>query len=121
MSEKEAINKELGHLLKGLALTQEQQDFFESMYQRKINREGAKMTSKLLRIRYGLHGNHKEMVIEWDGCDQVNTVLSALVKTLNLPVTQSVNLIEHGIDDVFFYDEESQKWEEIPAKWLVKA
>lgn len=41
------------------------------------------MTNKQLRIHYGFHGKHKEKIIEWDGCDQINTVLSALVEDLN--------------------------------------
>lgn len=116
-----ASAQELDHFLENLGLTQEQRGFVESMYQDNTHNDGVKMTSKQLRLRYGLHGNHKEMVIAWDGCEQVNTILSALVNALNLQVTQSVNLIEHGIDDVFFFDEVSNKWEEIPTKWLVKA
>jgi hypothetical protein len=34
---------------------------------------------------------------------------------------RNVNLIEHGVDDVFYFDEESQEWLEIPSKWLVNA
>lgn len=79
------------------------------------------MTNKQLRIHYGFHGKHKEKIIEWDGCDQINTVLSALVEDLNIPTaTQTVNLLEHGIDDVFFFDEVSKKWEEIPTKMVGK-
>jgi len=103
-------------------LTGEQRDFVESMYQDNTNSRGMVMTNKQLRIHYGFHGKHKEKIIEWDGCDQINTVLSALVEDLNIPTaTQTVNLLEHGIDDVFFFDEVSKKWEEIPTKWLARA
>lgn len=60
--------------------------------------------------------------VAWDGNDQVNSVLAVLIEELSLPIGEKpVNLIEHGVDDVFFYDEESQKWLEIPPKWLIKA
>lgn len=52
----------------------------------------------------------------------MNSVLAVLIEELSLPIGEKpVNLIEHGVDDVFFYDEESQKWLEIPPKWLIKA
>lgn len=122
MLDKESIQRELALLFETLALTGEQRDFVESMYQDNTNSTGMVMINKQLRIRYGLNGKHKEKVIEWDGCDQINTVLSALVEDLNITTTtQTVNLLEHGINDVFFFDEVSNKWEEIPPKWLVKA
>ena len=72
------------------------------------------MTNKQLRIRYGFHGKHMEKNVAWDGNDQVNSVLAVLIEELSLPIGEKpVNLIEHGVDDVFFYDEESQKWLEI--------
>lgn len=120
--QEESPKEELERLLEELALTQEQRDFVESMYQDNTVGKGRVMTNKQLRIRYGLHGKYKEKVIEWDGCDQINTVLSVLVEDLNLStITQTVNLLEHGIDDVFLFDEVSKKWEEIPTKWLVRA
>ncbi len=80
------------------------------------------MTNKQLRIRYGFHGKHMEKNVARDGNDQVNSVLAVLIEELSLPIGEKpVNLIEHGVDDVFFYDEESQKWLEIPPKWLIKA
>ncbi|HBW8085145.1 TPA: hypothetical protein MFH09_004835 [Klebsiella pneumoniae] len=122
MPDKESIQRELALLLATLALTGEQRDFVESMYQDNTSSRGMVMTNKQLRIRYGLRGKHKEKVIEWDGCDQINKVLSVLVEDLNLPtIPQTVNLLEHGIDDVFYFDEVSKKWEEIPTKWLARA
>lgn len=81
------------------------------------------MTNKQLRIRYGFHGKHMEKkMLPGMANDQVNSVLAVLIEELSLPIGERpVNLIEHGVDDVFFYDEESQKWLEIPPKWLIKA
>ncbi|EPK3802970.1 hypothetical protein NEN34_23025 [Enterobacter cloacae] len=122
MSDKESIRRELTLLLEILALTGEQRDFVESIYQDNANSRGMVMTNKQLRIRYGFHGKHMEKNVAWDGNDQVNSVLAVLIEELSLPIGEKpVNLIEHGVDDVFFYDEESQKWLEIPPKWLNKA
>lgn len=80
------------------------------------------MINKQLYIRYGFHGKHMEKNVAWNGNDQVNSVLAALIEELSLPMSEKpVNLIENGVDDVFFYDEDSQRWEEIPTKWLIKA
>ncbi len=90
-------------MLEILALTGEQRDFVESMYQDNANSRGMVMTNKQLRIRYGFHGKHMEKNVAWDGNDQVNSVLAVLIEELSLPIGEKpVNLIEHGVDDVFF-------------------
>lgn len=47
-------------MLEILALTGEQRDFIESIYQDNANSRGMVMTNKQLRIRYGFHGKHME-------------------------------------------------------------
>ncbi len=32
-----------------------------------------------------------------------------------------INLLEHGIDDVFFFDDEIDNWQEISTNWLTDA
>jgi len=90
---------------------------------------------KTVNIRYNFKGKPAESAYQFDGFDLINSVLAHLV-TLHVEPTlipaqerfensgtrniqPNVNLIEHGIDDVFYFDEESQKWLEIPTKWLV--
>lgn len=63
MSDKESIRRELTLLLEILALTGEQRDFVESMYQDNANSRGMVMTNKQLRIRYGFHGKHMEKML----------------------------------------------------------
>jgi len=53
-------------LLEILALTGEQRDFVESMYQDNANSRGMVMTNKQLRIRYGFHGKHMEKNVACD-------------------------------------------------------
>lgn len=91
--------------------------------------------SKEIKIRYTLKGEPVEVVYQFDGFDMVNSVLAHLVSLHVEPnlipaqerfenggkrnIQRNVNLIEHGIDDVFYFDEENQKWLEMPTKWLV--
>lgn len=90
---------------------------------------------KTVNVRYNLKGKPAESAYQFDGFDLINSDLAHLVSLHvepNLSPVQerfenggtrnthpNVNLIEHGIDDVFYFDEESQKWLEIPTKWLV--
>ncbi|QJT82449.1 hypothetical protein [Kosakonia sp. MUSA4] len=90
---------------------------------------------KKLQIRYTLRGEPVELVFQWAGFDVVNSILTHLVSLHVEPnlipaqertgnggtrnIQKDINLIEHGIDDVSYFDEESQKWLEIPTKWLV--
>jgi len=92
---------------------------------------------KNVHVRYTLKGKPVELVYQWDGFDVVNSILAHLVSLHVEPnlipaqerkgnggtrnIQKDINLIEHGIDDVFYFDEESQEWLEIPSKWLVKA
>lgn len=92
---------------------------------------------KAVQIRYTLKGEPVEVVYQWDGFDVVNSILAHLVSLHVEPnlipaqermgnggirnIQKDINLMDHGINDVFFFDEVSSKWEEIPAKWLAKA
>ncbi|HEI8290722.1 TPA: hypothetical protein SLE00_000308 [Citrobacter koseri] len=92
---------------------------------------------KTVKVRYNFKGKPAESAFQFDGFDLINSVLAHLV-TLHVEPTlipaqermenggirntqRDINLIEYGVDDVFFFDELTNKWEEIPAKWLVKA
>ncbi|HDS2210078.1 TPA: hypothetical protein QIC36_002519 [Klebsiella aerogenes] len=93
--------------------------------------------SREIKIRYTLTGEPVELVYQFDGFDLVNSILTHLVSLHIEPnlipaqeriedggirnTQRNVNLIEHGVDDVFYFDEESQEWLEIPSKWLVNA
>ncbi len=92
---------------------------------------------KTVNIRYNFKGKPAESSYQFDGVDLINSILAHLVDLHVEPVLipaqerkenggirniqREINLIEHGVDDVFFFDEVTNKWEEIPAKWLVKA
>lgn len=92
---------------------------------------------KTVQIRYSLKGEPVVVVYQWDGFDMVNSILAYLVSLHVEPnlipaqecmenggirnTQKEINLIEHGIDDVFFFNEESKIWEEIPTNWLRKA
>lgn len=92
---------------------------------------------KTVNIRYNFKGKPAETAYQFDGVDLINSVLAHLVALHVEPTLipaqermenggtrntqRDINLIEHGVDDVFFFDEVTNKWEEIPAKWLVKA
>lgn len=93
--------------------------------------------SREMKIRYTLKGEPVEPVYQCDGFDLVNNILVYLfslhVEPNLIPAQErngnggirntqlNVNLIEHSIDYVFYFDEESQEWLEIPSKWLVNA
>lgn len=92
---------------------------------------------KTVNIRYNFKGKPAESSYQFDGVDLINSILAHLVDLHVEPVLipaqerkenggirniqREINLIEHSVDDVFFFDEVTNKWEEIPAKWLVKA
>ncbi|MGF6423489.1 hypothetical protein ABIE11_003005 [Lelliottia sp. 489] len=92
---------------------------------------------KTVNIRYNFKGKPAESAYQFDGVDLINSVLAHLVnlhvEPTHIPAQErmenggirntqrNVNLIEHGVDDVFYFDEESQEWLEIPSKWLVNA
>ncbi|HFU8892744.1 TPA: hypothetical protein ACH7HJ_000922 [Escherichia coli] len=92
---------------------------------------------KTVNIRYNFKGKPAESAYQFDGFDLINSILAHLVSLHVEPnlipaqertgnggtrnIHKDINLIEHGIDDVFYFDEESQEWLEIPSKWLVKA
>ena len=92
---------------------------------------------KTVNIRYNFKGKPAESAYQFDGVDLINSVLGHLVnlhvEPTHIPAQErmenggirntqrNVNLIEHGVDDVFYFDEESQEWLEIPSKWLVNA
>lgn len=92
---------------------------------------------KTVNIRYSFKGKPAESAYQFDGFDLINSVLAHLI-TLHVEPTlipaqermensgirntqRDINLIELGVDDVFFFDEVTNKWEEIPVKWLVNA
>ncbi|HDT0668901.1 TPA: hypothetical protein QIB91_001767 [Klebsiella aerogenes] len=93
--------------------------------------------TKEIKICYTLKGEPVELVYQFDGFDLVNSIVAHLVSLHVEPnlipaqernenggirnTQRNVNLIEHGVDDVFYFDDESQKWLEIPSKWLVNA
>ncbi|EPK7573457.1 MULTISPECIES: hypothetical protein [Klebsiella] len=90
--------------------------------------------SKELKVRYTRGREQFEKSFPWDGCAPVDSALTCLVEEHNLVTLipaqervalggirnlhKPVNLLEHGFDDVFFYDDEINKWERIPDKWL---
>ncbi|MBT2051084.1 MULTISPECIES: hypothetical protein [Enterobacter] len=92
---------------------------------------------KTVNIRYNFKGKPAESAYQFDGVDLINSVLGHLVnlhvEPTHIPaqermenggtrnIQKDINLIEHGVDDVFYFDEESQEWLEIPSKWLVNA
>lgn len=92
---------------------------------------------KELQVRYTRGGEQFEKSFAWDGCDPVGSTLDCLVDEHNLRmlipaqeradlggirnIRKPINLLEHGIDDVFFYDEEINKWQEISTDWLTDA
>lgn len=94
-------------------------------------------SSKEIKVRYRLKGEPVESVYQFDGFDFLNSTLAHLVSLHIEPnlipaqerienggkrnTQRNVNLIELGIDDVLYFDEESQKWIEIPSEWLVNA
>ncbi|HIA9547158.1 TPA: hypothetical protein ACWSW5_003643 [Klebsiella pneumoniae] len=92
---------------------------------------------KELQVPYTRGGEHFEKTFAWDGCDPVGSTLGCIVEEHNLAnlisgeeraefggirnLHKPINLLEHGIDDVFFYDEEINKWQEISTDWLTDA
>lgn len=92
---------------------------------------------KTVNIRYNFKGKPAESAYQFDGVDLINSVLGHLVnlhvEPTHIPaqermenggtrnIQKDINLIEYGVDDVFYFDEESQEWLEIPSKWLVNA
>ena len=92
---------------------------------------------KELQVRYTRGGEHFEKTFAWDGCDPVGSTLGCIVEEHNLAnlisgeeraefggirnLHKPINLLEHGIDDGFFYDEEINKWQEISTDWLTDA
>lgn len=89
----------------------------------------------ILKIKYNFQQEPVEDEFEWDGCDVIGSILAYLdEKHVEPPVivaqerggkrnklSSSVNLIENGIDDVFYFECDTGKWIEIPTKWLVNA
>ncbi|EWD73956.1 TPA: hypothetical protein MJA43_10680 [Klebsiella pneumoniae] len=92
---------------------------------------------KKLQVRYTRGGEHFEKSFAWDGCDPVGSTLDCIVEEHNLAnlissqeraefggirnLRKPINLLEHGIDDVFFFDEEINNWQEISLDWLTDA
>ncbi|BBV76858.1 hypothetical protein STW0522RAO56_29120 [Raoultella planticola] len=92
---------------------------------------------KELQVRYTRGGQQFEKSFVWDGCDPVGSVLACLVEEYDLVmlipaqeradlggmrnIRKSINLLEHGIDDVFFFDDEINDWQEISTDWLTDA
>lgn len=92
---------------------------------------------KVLQVRYTRCGKQFEKSIAWDGCDPVGSTLDCIVEEHNLAnlisgqeragfggirnLRKPINLLEHGIDDVFFFDEEINNWQEISLDWLTDA
>ncbi|AWX81989.1 TPA: hypothetical protein NEG33_004805 [Klebsiella pneumoniae] len=92
---------------------------------------------KVLQVRYTRCGKQFEKSIAWDGCDPVGSTLGCIVEEHNLAnlisgqeraefggirnLRKPINLLEHGIDDVFFFDEEINNWQEISLDWLTDA
>jgi len=87
-----------------------------------------------LKIRYRHHQDEIDDAFKWDGYDKVNGILMYLIEKHVKPeliparsrggtrnLMKPINLIENGIDDVFFFDEESNEWVEIATKWLINA
>lgn len=93
--------------------------------------------SKELKVRYTRGGKPFEKSFAWDGCDPVGSVLACLVEEYDLVmlipaqeradlggirnIRKPINLLEHGIDDVFFFDDEINDWQEISTDWLTDA
>ncbi|ENZ8427210.1 hypothetical protein ACSPJ8_002639 [Klebsiella aerogenes] len=93
--------------------------------------------SKELKVRYTRGGKPFEKSFAWDGCDPVGSTLGCIVEEHNLAnlisgeeraefggirnLRKPINLLEHGIDDVFFFDEEINNWQEISSDWLTDA
>ncbi|MBZ7394882.1 hypothetical protein FMJ22_26235 [Klebsiella michiganensis] len=95
------------------------------------------LAGKKLKVRYTRCGEKFEKTFVWDGCDPVGSTLSSLVAEYNLVslisaqerrelggtrnLRKPINLLEHGIDDVFFFDDEIDNWQEISTNWLTDA
>lgn len=93
--------------------------------------------SKELKVRYTRGGEQFEKTFAWDGCDPVGSTLGCIVEEHNLAnlisgeeraefggirnLHKPINLLEHGIDDVFFFDDEINDWQEISTDWLTDA
>jgi len=86
----------------------------------------------VLKIKYSFQEVPVEDEFEWDGGDKIGSILAYLVKKHiedplilaqarggNRNTSPDINLIENGIDDVFYFECDTVEWLEIPTKWLV--
>jgi len=84
-------------------------------------------TTKQIVIKYSLHGEEKVDAFDSDGMDKINGVLEYLAdKYVSAQLIEAQargrernqigkrNLIEHGVSDVSYFDDEDSVWVDFP-------